>query len=866
MRIITKALLALSFTGALALTSCKDYDEDNYNNQVIALQTVSDQLQQQLKEQLGDLETELKELIDAKNSCECDPSMYVEQSVYEAKIADVEDRIAKTEALLESQGNDTIYVVNKDTMYVVNNDTVYMVSKDTVYVEGTTLADTLQTITDNRIAIAAVQGEVATINTTVDSLKSVIPTINTRVDSVASALQNAEYTIEANKVILDSLARVVDSLCNVSPGTIDLSDYYTKVETNELLEQKLQESKDYCDSLVKAQVDILQGNIDNLEAAYKLVDQQLQDSIDALAAQVATITSQLEDMADDIDDIQDALAKQVTGIIVQQVYNPTFGMYNSLLTNVQTNALVACVGKANESGVFPYSGATETYTYRTNGVLVDQSTCATAGTVYLTVNPVDVDFTGLKGATLVNSIGDKCAIELGGLTPSQKVLTSGYTRADAATNGFYEVEATLPVANLTDENLYLTIDTSQVKTALSSLLNTTSLSSARVTLTQIAKCGIDVLGAMSLPAQGVQVAWSDSLGDHAVNSNYNIAAIAVNPLGFNSVDAIFADGGAYWRGYDKALSSLTRISNRLGKAVTNYINRSFDLDELQVTMDDLASQMKPLDDLVLEDIVGDSVVLKQSVDLGTVTIELSGKLPLDGVEIDIASSTAKLDGHTEDGTAVTGTVSIDGQKATITDQYLVLNGAELTITFTEPLEFDVVLSAEDIQSIFGSLATTINGEFANVNSMMNAVVEMCDEVNTIINAIYNLEDAISSGSYLTRIFNYLDKLANAVATYTPTLFKPVLLVNSDSGLGICGVEGAPSAVSGTVTVYPTTYSAGLLAPICKAYIEVNGTGEMVEPNKGYELTNLNSGLNTITYYALDYNGTKYSRKFVVNVK
>ena len=61
-----------------------------------------------------------------------------------------------------------------------------------------------------------------------------------------------------------------------------------------------------------------------------------------------------------------------------------------------------------------------------------------AGTLYMTVNPNTVDFSGTS-FSLVNSQDEFSGVTLDTITKSDEVLNFGYSRA--ANNGFYEAKA-----------------------------------------------------------------------------------------------------------------------------------------------------------------------------------------------------------------------------------------------------------------------------------------------------------------------------------------------------------------------------------------------------------------------------------------
>jgi hypothetical protein len=153
------------------------------------------------------------------------------------------------------------------------------------------------------------------------------------------------------------------------------------------------------------------------------------------------------------------------------------------------------------------------------------------------------------------------------------------------------------------------------------------------------------------------------------------------------------------------------------------------------------------------------------------------------------------------------------------------------------------------------------------------VRDLCDCANSIISNIYRVEDKLLAGNYLNRVYKFIDKASYYSAKGLYKLFQPVLLVNSDSGFGFAGIRGVPATVSGTVEVIPTTYSNGLVAPIYRKCILVNGkavpgsNGKYAHNDPVLDITSyLNSGENVIEYYALDYHGNEAHEEYVIYKK
>ena len=89
-----------------------------------------------------------------------------------------------------------------------------------------------------------------------------------------------------------------------------------------------------------------------------------------------------------------------------------------------------------------------------------------AGTLYMTINPNTVDFTGLN-VSLVNSQDEFSGAELSGLAPSNEVLSFGYTRAKK--NGFYEAKATISEKSL--EDVKLSMNFNEIKEVAKDIVN-----------------------------------------------------------------------------------------------------------------------------------------------------------------------------------------------------------------------------------------------------------------------------------------------------------------------------------------------------------------------------------------------------------
>lgn len=903
MRITTKFMLALAFVGSLAVTSCKDYDEDNYNNALVGAASVTEALEKQVKEMQAAIE-ELKQ----RKECECDPNGGGSLTINNFTTL-MNEYLTLQGGGSTGGGNTgglTQFVENKLGDYVKLQEYNQKITELENLIGESVKADDLQSkveaIIKNDQTITTLQGDLTT-------LKDRVSVLETNLGNQTAKIGRMETDIANNKTELEALRTLVESIGH--PG-VDLSNYMTRDDVKTLLNdylnkeaieakyatlEKLASDVDsvrkvanaYTDQQIalvnaelakKADKSDLEGlakqtTVDDLATELRAADAAMKTEIDALETRVSTLEGQVSDMLVRLGKLEDARAKQVTGIIIQQVKNPAFGSYNSLISNVKTNMLVAYFGKAATTITFPSCDEDNAEYFFEGETLLGGE--GNAGTMYLTINPNDVDFAGFKGLKLVNSQDEECAVKLGALQKTDDVLTFGFSRA--ADNGFYKASATISAADVNNSNVHLDIDKGQLVQALKSLIQVRNASGAKVALTDVANVAMDVVKAMKLDAQGVKVAWTDAYGEHSVVSNYDVAAVALQPLGFNTVDGIFAENGAYWKAYDKLQPAVEKAAKKVGKKITASLEAQFKLGQLRADLKDLKAQVNHIDPISTS--VGE-------VKFNTTVTIPEFKVPVDPVKVvvPIEDFSQTLSGLSADvwvdvpidATFDKSTQEVillwDKQKYTVTipDQTVVVPGkkyevvvniGEVTVpsqTVTVPVDM-----TEEVNDMFAGIIGDVNNNFDDVNKLMDALHAMLDDANDMLDAINRLEAKIENPTaYVQRVFNYIDKLANAAAKATPKLFKPTLLVNSDEGFGLAGFAGAPSTVSGNVTVYPTTFSAELLAPIFKKYIRVNGVDGVITEEKSLDITSmLKPGLNTIEFYALDYQGNEYANTYQV---
>ena len=391
------------------------------------------------------------------------------------------------------------------------------------------------------------------------------------VNDAVKGLASIEYADNKVKVVADRL----DSLIKNMPAAIDTTNLSYRIDTLAtytrnniiILSNEIKEAaKTANDALLLAQqdstrIDVIEKTMvtkeqvdtiinnwwetvkDSLVTKQELNDTlQVYDLISAREAADSVLQEQIDSLKDALedlkDDIKNIIAKQITGIIVQQTYNPLIGTLNAPF-GINSKIVAAYYGDAEFKTEFPTNDPTAYVDQKEAAFFTDEdlsgvSTFSVAqgdflsnnegGKVYITVNPTSNDYEGTE-IKLTNSQGEEnSGFTLSALTEAKdKVLNFGWTRT--AGTILYETEATLsdieaakPKFSIRDlgEDLYSELNQSPSK------INFTNIASQ---IYEYAK---------SFQAYGVSATWTDdSLGTTGtVYSDFGIAASAIHPLSY----------------------------------------------------------------------------------------------------------------------------------------------------------------------------------------------------------------------------------------------------------------------------------------------------------------------------------------------
>lgn len=291
---------------------------------------------------------------------------------------------------------------------------------------------------------------------------------------------------------------------------------------------------------VKADVDALKEEVRALKDALEGVASK--DDLDALTLRVDDLEAQNEEILERIATLEEQM--KLKGITVHSVYTPSFGSFNSSF-GLNSNILLGYYGSiANGDPDFGSDGLE-------GGDVVSKN----LGTVYLTIDPLNVDFTGYD-VNLVNSLGESAGVTMTALAKSEHDIKLGYTRAEG-NNYLYETTAEIASA---DDVQHVTLNTQGYKDALKDIINYKD----GVNFSNIASLIYNTVHT-DLSANAVEV----SRETESVISKYEISAAVVKPLSISTVEALASING------DAVASKLSSAANKIVNKVQSVLLSRF---------------------------------------------------------------------------------------------------------------------------------------------------------------------------------------------------------------------------------------------------------------------------------------------------
>ena len=561
----------------------------------------------------------------------------------------------------------------------------------------------------------------------------------------------------------------------------------------------------------------LKGKVEGVDGRLQAIEKlRLNDSIAAKKITDA-LNNRLDSVSGSLDKVLNSLVEQkLDGITVNATENPVTGYWNASFLGLNLKLASSFYGVAAE-GNDEWGEK-----IRPNQVL---GKGGNAGYLYVSLNPTEIDPSLVK-VELVNSQGEPAkGFKLGAIDNTDKVLTFGTKAATVSANGFYQV----PVIASDPQNDGVEFDKGALAAAAKNALNELrNPKSNDLDLSLIASAlykNIPVLTAYGVKAEyylynpNTETLELTKTVKHAV-SDYDIAAFAVKPVSYNFLkDNATLDKLSDWAVENFRLPSL---SSKLDKVIDALnVEISYDKADEFYTY----SVITP-NGLFCQQDGNDVVIYGQGTDLN------NGQL-IDGELYRIKNATVEKKFISTGGSAAEFVFVIKTKDSTIAD-----------------------LLASANEQIAGKLQPVKN-VLSNVNSKWENVIA---KVNPL-----------------------LKKVSSKIGSANKLLQPTILYVDKNGNPNTLSTIGGRLATrflgTGATTLYPTSWTAELLAPAYKKSISVKGDGATVtladgksaaEPFDGsinkviFNATK--AGKYTIVYKAIDYSGVEVEKTFNVVVE
>lgn len=561
--------------------------------------------------------------------------------------------------------------------------------------------------------------------------------------------------------------------------------------------------KDTDDELVygvnglQAKLQELQEKVDQIPNTYA-TKQELQDAIkNCFTLAQADALEQKIDAA--LKNIQDQLKKYVADINLNQTWNPMFGTINLPVGLSSTIAATYYGENTGDAFEFPSvkaadldalgaeSGYNKVDATRLEALLKDVETfsvpaglymdqdadgVASLGKLYLSINPTEVDPDNIE-FSLVTSDGKVAPLAEEGkltLTPSDKQLVFGMSRA-ASENGFYETEVKVEVNQDNIDALKVNIDVEALKNAMKSAINDRTKSD----LVNFAKIMMDSMKDL-MPAYAVKATWTTdaldfTLGDYVANAT--------------------RDGEGEGEGEGTGTEGEGNEGEGNGEATATGDTHTY-IGKYEIA----ATTVQPLGYMFLEGV-------------GT-----NKKLPaLGSIEEAINKVFDQLNIKIDDITFNPDKMEIEIDLNGVAELPAASDG-KITLTYNQ----DGTVNGND-----GAL----NGLVADINNALAGVSgQISSSIDKALNDIKNrLEGKLNGLNNLLSLYNSLaTRINNFLADPNHYLQVMMAYEGQDGQLHqLSATKGAPSrfvAGDGAIVLYPTSYTAELIAPSCKKYVAV----------------------------------------------
>lgn len=786
-RQVTSILLfsALLVGGASTFVSCKDtesdalYDSNGKVAEVIANQAkqISD-LADKLTKETEKRESEdqvLKELITSKATdikATADEALRLAKA-NEITIGTLQGKITTLEGQLSSLLDLSSKVTGLETE--VNTLKTQFANFKSCTCDFTTLNNNYEKLKlkqeeDRRRIIAIEQGK-SDLDTELDRINT---TLNGKVDK--TTFEQFKEKVEANDAVVESNKTEIENLRNNFANYVEKSyltnNYYTKAEV---------------DDAINNASTALEGKISALETK---------------------LTTQLNSLFN-------AMANEVTGIVVNRFYSPILGSYKDMM-GTEARFLGAYYGYAEDNATFGNEQIIK------EDLLLDDAK-DNAGSIGVYINPANKDFSGLT-FKIVDSQGNVTPF-IATATKNEKVEHYGYTRAGevSTTPNYYLLKVSIDPNRLDEVKTWTSADVESLKGVAQNILNKLKNRKNNLNLTEIANT---LYKTFNNRLTEYHLALEQKLTD-GTNKDLNVtiadkdfAATVIKPLSYK-----FLSGGIK---YDI-------------KDIPTLESKGLYIDTSSLKWKDL-NHIADINQTVEVDVPDASTM---TINDHKVHINASGELQW--VDPDHKTDINDLQG-----------VKVTVNNITFDAGAVEYNTKKQAVTVTVSMaEFNKII--DQVNSQVGNMLGTVENLANKVNKFESTID------GNFINRVNN---------YIHKCNYWLD---NANKFLQPAMFATdgnnwVKLPTIASGATYVKMTNGKA----NVLLLPTSYTLEYLAPAYKKYITVKdpsgatvtgeNIGKVISGNihkAGFTATK--EGVYTITYDAVDYTGGDAHKTFFIKV-
>lgn len=786
-RQVTSILLfsALLVGGASTFVSCKDtesdalYDSNGKVAEVIANQAkdISD-LADKLKKETEKRESEdqvLKNLIidkatEIKNTA--DEALRLAQT-NEGKIGDLTGKVETLEGKLSSLLDLSSKVDGLDSE--VKRLKTQFDSFKSCTCDLTTLNQKYEDLKlkqeEDRRRIEAIEQGKSDLDTELDRINT---TLDRKVDQ--TTFDDLKRQVEANESNISANETEINNLRNKFANYVEKSyltdNYYTKAE----------------------------------------VDNAIKNASTALEAQISALETRLTTQ---LNSLFNAMANEVTGIVVNRFYSPILGSYKDMM-GTEARFLGAYYGYAEDNATIGNEDIIK------EDLLLDDAK-DNAGSIGVYINPANKDFSGLT-FKIVDSQGNVTPF-IATATKNEKVEHYGYTRAGevSTTPNYYLLKVSIDPNRLDEVKTWTSADVESLKGVAQNILNKLKNRKNNLNLTEIANT---LYKTFNNRLTEYHLALEQKLTD-GTNKDLNVtiadkdfAATVIKPLSYK-----FLSGGIK---YDI-------------KDIPTLESKGLYIDTSSLKWTDL-NHIADINQTVEVDVPDASTM---TINGHRVHINASGEL------------------QWADPNNKTNIEDLQGVKVTVNN--ITFDAGAVTYNTKKQAVTVKVSMAE-----FNNIIDQVNSQVGN---MLGTVENLANKVNKFESTIDGrFIDRVNS--YIHKCNYWLD---NANKFLQPAMFATdgnnwVKLPTIASGATYVKMTNGKA----NVLLLPTSYTLEYLAPAYKKYITVKdpsgatvtgeNIGKVISGNihkAGFTATK--AGVYTITYDAVDYTGGDAHKTFFIKV-